>query len=186
MRKTTEQLKKVYSAIGSIVVEPVANYQVIVGNVFSTRQILTIPSGVSNVVFDATAAVDKIFVVLPPSFVGVGGNDIEISYYAGASYTGGTSMPATNRNQTSPKTSDGVLFFNPTITVPGSNGAIQWLIPLQASGQQDASGGAADTLPFVVDSTLVQRLEINNTDASSATLEVNFTWYEIPRGELIR
>lgn len=168
------------SSLGSMVTEDIGSNLVFEGCVFTSRQIITIPAGASNLYFNATAVTNKQVFVLPPEFTAIGGTEIIISLYVGATYTAGTQYDGACRDQLSGNSPDSFINFNGTLVTPGVNGKVKWLIPSTAVGVLLNSGKSTSRLPFRINPDYIQRLSINNTDASSQTLEYSLTWFELP------
>lgn len=168
------------SSLGELVVQPLSEKQVQSGHVFTIRKVITIPAGVSNIIFDPTAIVGKNVGLRPPVFTAIGGAHITGKLYVGSTYTLGTLVNGANRNQLSSNVAEAFIRELPTIATPGTLTPIEWLIPVPSTpGVATSSGGqAGGNLPFIVNPALTQRIEFNNTDTSSAILEYNLTWSE--------
>lgn len=179
MNSVVKLLARALSNVGALITEPLSNNLVFQGKVFTVRRVITIPSGNSELIFDPTVAVTPFVAVLPPIFTANGGDQVEIDFYVGATYTGGTVYNGVNRSQTSSNTAGATVVENPTVLTPGVRGGVSWLVPSNSGFFGSTGASAISNLPFNLDKTLAQRLAINNTDAAPQTLEYNITWFEL-------
>jgi hypothetical protein len=186
MSSQTELLINSFSKFGALINEDLQDVQVFKGNTYTSRKILTVPSGVSHLVFDTTGVVGKTLFVLPPAFTAIGGDRVEVSLHSMVEYTGGTGteIHVANRSLASSNTSGVVVNYNPTVTDLGVNGSIQWLIPSNAQGGKINSGSGGSSIPFDVTKGFNYSLMIDNKDSNSQTFEYSLTWFEIPDNEV--
>ena len=169
------------SPLGGLVVQNLAEHQVQNGFVFTIRKVITIPAGVSNIIFDPLAITGKFIALRPPVFTAIGGAYVKGKMYVGSTYTGGASVNGANRNQLSSNVAEAFIVELPaTIPVTGTPVPIEWLIPVPSTpGVATSSGGkAGGNFPFIINPALTQRIEFNNTDTNPAELEYNITWAE--------
>jgi len=150
------------------------------GLLWTSRRILTIPAGVSNLFFDPTPAVANNVAVIPipPSFVGIGDDAIHITVYGGATYTGGTNQIISNRNQNILSSSLSIINYGGTLVTPGIEGQ-QFLVPTFAQGVFNSSGSSKGDIILVLNTSIVTRLKIDNKSLTSSKLEYTMIWAEI-------
>ena len=169
------------SPLGGLTVQSLPEKQVQEGDVYTIRKVITIPAGISNIIFDPTAITTKFIALRPPVFTAIGGAYVKGKLYVGATYTLGTKVTGANRNQLSTNVAEAFIVELPaTIPAVGTPTNIEWLIPVPSTpGVATSSGGkAGGNFPFIINPALTQRIELNNTDTNPAELEYNITWAE--------
>jgi hypothetical protein len=161
------------------------NYQdalVYLGKVWTSRRILTIPVGVSNLYFNPLSAnaLNVPVVSLPPKFQAIGDERIEATVYLGAEYTGGANQIISNRNQNFTGSPLSVINYNGTLTVPGTEG-LQFLIPSFAQGLFNQGAETEGKLLVVFDTNKITRVKLDNKGTGSAIFEYILTWAELTK-----
>lgn len=173
------------NVVGSVITTDSRDSLIFEGYAWCSRRVITIASGISNIVIDTTASAgtNNVIALLPPIFTGVGDENIIITCYSGTTYTQGTSQIIMNRNQLySSKVPYVKIIYNPTIVSPGEE-TIQFLLPSSAQGAFTTTGISTIGNIIVADNSINTRLEINNLSTASAVIEYVLTWAEIPIGK---
>jgi hypothetical protein len=174
-------LNKIYNnTLNTLTQSDIKDTLAFLGMVWTSKNVLTVPAGESNLFIDPTGAIgqEKVIVMLPPCYVGVGGDHITLTTYLGATYAGGASQIITNRNQKVTTNSLTNIVYGGTLVTPGQQGNTT-LIPSSGTGPFQSTGEGEEKLIIPIDENVVTRIKIINQDTSSSTLNYNFIWAEI-------
>lgn len=168
------------SITDSIVIADITERLVYRGLGWSSRRVISIPSGISNLYFNPTAAIgqNKLIVLYPPIFTAISASEIIVTEYVGSTYTGGTNQISFNRNQNYGGSPLSVINYNGTLGNVGVEGA-QFLIPASGAGPIQTTGVSTSTIILIINENLITRVQLNNTAVGSSDLEYSLIWAEI-------
>jgi len=103
------------------------------------------------------------------------GGDAEFFMYSGSVVTGGTSVPALNRNFNSSNTSQSAILLNPTVTTLGTEKYASF-IPGGTGGASAGAGGRS--FQFVLAPLTTYLFRLTNVNGAAHMAHIILTWYE--------
>lgn len=143
------------------------------GKCFSVAQRITVEAATNTfILFDISNCHSKEITVYTPVFEATTG-PLEIDYYSGTNYTGGTPMLVNNRASYGESNQCAL-----TIGATGTNKGTKFTEGFVSAGHKSgaASQGGLEFIPPQDTKLLV---EINNTNGTDATVFINFVWFEV-------
>lgn len=176
MSKTTEALIRRSTNDGKgLKASTYATDYIYQGKCFSVSQRITVTSAANMfILFDIKPAyiAGKEVTVYTPVFDTTTG-PLNIDYYYGTNYTGGTAFTINNRASYGP-----LPCSNLTYGATGASKGTKFSEGFVAAGHK-SSGSSQEGLEFVPPQNTKILVEIDNTNGSDATVFINFVWFEI-------
>ena len=99
----------------------------------------------------------------------------EITWYEGASASGGTVFTPINRNRESTRISQAGILVNPTVTVTGTEFHREYI---SAGTSRRAAGGGGFSLEYIFQDNVSYLIRMTNVGSGAATAYLSLDWYE--------
>lgn len=182
-----ELMENSYTQFGAFVAASIESARVFDEILFSISRRFEVAksNGTYDIGIDTTT--DKPYIVfLPLAFSGIGDGPVNIDVYLGPTYTGGTAISATNRDNESEKSADVVVTMAPTVSDTGTLLPIQFQINSNGTAAVATIGGnVKEDLIFNAKKNTKYLIRLTNTgitDVAKCTVAAN--WYEVPEGAI--
>jgi hypothetical protein len=101
--------------------------------------------------------------------------DCEITWFEGASASGGTIFTPINRNRESTRISQAGILVNPTVTATGTEFHREYI---SAGNSKKAAGSGAFSLEYIFQDNVSYLIRMTNVGNGSATAYLSLDWYE--------
>ncbi len=172
-----------YSEGGAFKVQPLINYQVFRGHVFSSRAVFEMETDeVLNIIVDYSGYTGDVLVFEPPVF-GATAGPVIINIYQNCTYTGGTAQISYNRSNFHSSNTEVDIISGAT----SSDGTLfaSLLVPATALGAAQHIGfRSGEALPLYINpETNNVRVEVINTNGD-IHFSYSFDWFEFELNEL--
>jgi hypothetical protein len=101
--------------------------------------------------------------------------DCEITWFEGASASGGTIFTPINRNRESTRISQAGILVNPTVTATGTEFHREYI---SAGDSKKAAGSGAFSFEYIFQDNVSYLIRMTNVGSGSATAYLSLDWYE--------
>lgn len=147
------------------------------GNAFQFHRIFTIPAAGTKIIVDFSTATGKQIFTLPIRMA-VNESQVFVSTYIVDTYTGGTEIPAINRNRLVDNDSLTTVKSGVTSTDTAGDDLREYIIGALSTNQNPGGGTGGGASPKIFDNKKLI-IDVVNQEADTIYLEINFNWYEL-------